>query len=411
MEKLQSARGTRDLFGQEKLKMKKVINIGMGVVEKYGFEEMETPIFEFTEAFVRNIGETTDIVTKEMYTFEKGGDSLTLRPEGTASLVRAFVSNGMGRKIPYKAYYQGPMFRYERPQKGRYRQFTQFGVELLGVETPQADIETIAMAYEFLEQLGLTGKVTVEINSLGDNESRNIYREKLIGYLKENFDKLSDDSKNRLEKNPLRVLDSKEDCDKEVVANAPLYQDSWNEQSKQFFDQVIKGLDTLGIKYKINPRLVRGLDYYNHTVFELTTDKLGAQGTVIGGGRYNGLVAQMGGDDIGGIGWACGVDRLAMLLDDDVATSRPIAVIPGGEDTQLKALAIANDLRKAGFYVEQAYSGNFKKRFEKANKLNAIKAVIIGSDELANNSVTIKDLDSGTQETVSLDKLVEVLGK
>lgn len=410
MQKVQSVRGTYDLYGVTKRKMKKVITTASAVVEKYGFEEIETPVFEFTEVFSRNLGDTSDIVTKEMYCFtDKGGESLTLRPEGTAGVVRAFISNGMQQNLPVKFYYAGPMFRYERPQKGRQRQFTQFGVELLGVETPQADIEVIAMAYEFLEKLGLNGQVTVEINSLGDTESRNAYREKLVTYLKEHYDRLSEDSRNRLERNPLRILDSKEECDREVVEKAPLYSDSLNEPSRNFFAAVLKGLDLLGIKYRINNRLVRGLDYYSHTVFELTTDKLGAQGTVLAGGRYDGLVEQMGGAAVSGIGWACGVERLSMLLENDVPLPRPVAVIPVGEDTADAALQIAGKLRLAGFHVEQGYSGNMKKRISRANKINAVKAVIIGSDELTANSVTVKDLDSGEQKTVSLDKLQEEL--
>jgi histidyl-tRNA synthetase len=410
MEKVQSVRGTYDLYGAAKRKMKKVVATGGTVVEKYGFEEIETPIFEFTEVFARNLGDTSDIVTKEMYCFaDKGGESLTLRPEGTAGVVRAFISNGMQQNLPVKFYYTGPMFRYERPQKGRQRQFTQFGVELLGVETPQADIEVISMAYEFLEKLGLNGQVTVEINSLGDAESRDAYRSKLVAYLREHYDELSEDSKNRLEKNPLRILDSKEECDKRIVENAPLYADSLNERSKEFFAAVLRGLNNFGIKYKVNNRLVRGLDYYSHTVFELTTDKLGAQGTVLAGGRYDGLVAQMGGGEVAGIGWACGVERLAMLLEQDVELSRPLAVIPVGEDTEEKALEISYKLRLAGFRVEQSYSGNIKKRITKANKVNAVKAVIIGSDELAQNTVTVKDLDSGEQKNVALDNLIEEL--
>lgn len=410
MSKIQNVRGTYDLYGATKRKMKRVAEIASSVVEKYGFEEIETPIFEFTEVFSRNLGDTSDIVTKEMYCFEdKGGESLTLRPEGTAGLVRAFISNGMQQSLPVKFYYQGPMFRYERPQKGRQRQFTQFGVELLGVETPQADIEVISMAYEFLEKLGLSGQVTVEINSLGDAESRDAYRETLVSYLRERYNELSEDSRNRLDRNPLRVLDSKEECDKSVVENAPLYRDSWNETSRKFFEDVLHGLDSLGIKYRVNDRLVRGLDYYSHTVFELTTDKLGAQGTVLAGGRYNGLVAQMGGGDVAGIGWACGVERLAMLFDQDVSLPRPIAVIPVGDDTATKAMEIAYQLRLAGFYVDQSYSGNMKKRLIKANKVNAAKAVIIGSDELAAGTVTIKDLDSGSQKTSAIANLAEEL--
>lgn len=408
MAKIQNVRGTYDVYGETKRKMKKVIADASEVAEKYGFEEIETPIFEFTEVFSRNLGETSDVVTKEMYCFQdRGGESLTLRPEGTAGVVRSFVSEGMQQNLPVKLYYAGPMFRYERPQKGRQRQFTQFGCELLGVETPQADVEVIAMAYEFVEKLGLEGNVVVEINSLGDKESRDAYRTKLVEYLRGHLDELSGDSKERLEKNPLRVLDSKEECDKEVVAGAPLYCDSLNEASRNFFKDVLKGLDALGIKYRINNRLVRGLDYYSHTVFELVTDKLGAQGTVLAGGRYDGLVEQMGGGAVAGIGWACGVERLSMLLESDVSLPRPVAVIPVGEDTAGKAMEIAYILRRAGCRVEQSYSGNLKKRMIKANKANAYKAVIIGSDELAENKVTIKDLDSGGQKTVAVDKIVE----
>lgn len=410
MSKVQCVRGTYDSYGAAKRKMKKVVAEASTVVEKYGFEEIETPIFEFTEVFARNLGDTSDIVTKEMYCFnDKGGESLTLRPEGTAGVVRAFVSNGMQQNLPVKLYYAGPMFRYERPQKGRQRQFTQFGVELLGVEAPQADIEVIAMAYEFLEKLGLNGQVTVEINSLGDAESREAYRTKLVSYLKEHYDELSEDSKDRLERNPLRVLDSKEECDKTVVENAPLYADSLNQASKEFFAKVLRGLDLLGIKYRINNRLVRGLDYYSHTVFELTTDKLGAQGTVLAGGRYNGLVAQMGGGEVAGIGWACGVERLAMLLDEDIELPRPVAVIPLGDDAEDKALEIAAMLRRAGLRVEQAYSGNMKKRMAKACKANARKAVIIGSEELAKAEAAVKDLDSGEQKNVKFNRLIEEL--
>ena len=408
MSKMQSVRGTYDLYGEAKRKTKQVTRIGESVVEKYVFEEIETPIFEFTEVFARNLGDTSDIVTKEMYCFEdRGGESLTLRPEGTAGAIRAFISNGMQQNLPLKLYYQGPMFRYERPQKGRQRQFTQFGVELLGAEVPQADVEVIAMAYEFLEKLGLQGQVTVELNSLGDAESRNAYREKLVDYLRGHYDELSEDSKARLERNPLRVLDSKEDCDKAVVENAPLYADSLNENSRNFFAKVLAGLDRLGIKYRVNNRLVRGLDYYSHTVFELVTDKLGAQGTVLAGGRYDGLVEQMGGGAVAGIGWACGVERLAMLLERADEQPRPVAVIPVCEEVNDAAVEIAQKLRLAGLHVEQGYGGNMKKRMIKANKANARAAVIVGPDELAEGKLMVKNLDNGEQKTVAVENVVE----
>ena len=408
MSKIQNVRGTYDLYGTPKRKAKKVVELASKTVEKYGFEEIETPIFEFTEVFARNLGDTSDIVTKEMYTFQdRGGESLTLRPEGTAGVVRAFVSEGMQQNLPLKFYYHGPMFRYERPQKGRQRQFTQFGVEMLGLNTPQADIEAITMAYDFLKELGLEKNVVVEINSLGDKESRDIYREKLVAYLKEHISELSADSVERLNKNPLRVLDSKEECDKTVVASAPLYSDSLNEASKAFFDEVLKGLDLLKIPYRVNDRLVRGLDYYSHTVFEFVTDELGAQGTVLAGGRYDGLVAEMGGGDVPGIGWACGVERLSMLLKDEVLPTRPIAVIEVGEDVHNVSLQIAHDLRNAGFCVEHPYSGNLKKRMMKANKANAYLALILGSDELSKDHITLKNLDTGDQREIKLSDLLK----
>ena len=407
MAKLQRVRGTYDLYGSAKRKTRQVERIGEEVAEKYGFEEIETPIFEFTEVFARNLGDTSDIVTKEMYCFnDRGGESLTLRPEGTAGVVRAFVENGMQQNLPVKFYYHGPMFRYERPQKGRQRQFTQFGAELLGVETPQADIEIIAMAYEFLEKLGLAGEVTVEINSLGDADSRDAYRQKLVDYLRAHYDELSADSRERLEKNPLRVLDSKEECDRQVVENAPLYADSLNETSADFFAQVLAGLDLLGIKYRVNNRLVRGLDYYSHTVFELVTDKLGAQGTVLAGGRYNGLVEQMGGSAVPGIGWACGVERLAMLLDKEPESPRPVAVVPVGDEALPAAMKIAYELRRAGVPVEQGYGGNLKKRMARAAKANARAAIIIGGNELAAGEVVVKNLDNGEQKNVPLANII-----
>ena len=406
MAKLQRVRGTYDLYGSAKKKTRQVERIGEEVAEKYGFEEIETPVFEFTEVFARNLGDTSDIVTKEMYCFsDRGGESLTLRPEGTAGVVRAFVENGMQQNLPVKFYYHGPMFRYERPQKGRQRQFTQFGAELLGVETPQADIELIAMAYEFLEKLGLAGEVTVEINSLGDAESRDAYRRKLVDYLRAHYDELSSDSRERLERNPLRVLDSKEECDRLVVENAPLYADSLNEASAAFFAQVLAGLDLLGIKYRVNNRLVRGLDYYSHTVFELVTDKLGAQGTVLAGGRYNGLVEQMGGGAVPGIGWACGVERLAMLLEKEPESPRPVAVVPVGDEALPAALKVAYELRRAGVPVEQGYGGNLKKRMARAARANARAAVIIGGNELAAGVAVVKNLDNGEQKNVPLENI------
>jgi len=350
------------------------------------------------------LGETSDVVSKEMYSFtDRGGESITLRPENTAGVARALISGGLSQSLPLKFFYRGPMFRYERPQKGRQRQFHQIGVELLGVEGPQADIEVIAIGWHILETLGLSEHVTVEINSLGDTESRNAYRVALVEYLSGFKDKLSQDSRDRLERNPLRVLDSKDEGDKAIVAEAPLLIDYLNEHSRTFFETVQSGLAKLGVPVKHNPKLVRGLDYYSHTAFEFITTALGAQGTVMAGGRYDGLVSQMGGPATPGIGWAAGVERLSMLMGEIAAPRRPIAIIPTGDGEE--ALLVAHKLRHAGYAIEMGYSGNMKKRLTRANKANARAAVILGEDELSRQAAMVKDLDSGEQEEVPLSEL------
>ena len=294
-----------------------MIETGRAVAARYGYAEVATPIFEFTEVFARTLGETSDVVTKEMYSFtDRGGEALTLRPEYTAGVARAFISGALGQNLPVKLFCSGPMFRYERPQKGRLRQFHQIDVEVIGAPEPLADVEVIALGAQILRALGLAEHVRLELNTLGDPESRQAYRDRLVGYLSAYRDRLSPDSQARLERNPLRILDSKDEGDREILKGAPTLDASLNEASKAFFAGVRAGLDALGIAYAINPMLVRGLDYYTHTAFEFTTDRLGAQGAVLAGGRYDGLVAAMGGPDTPGIGWAAGVERLAMLLDE-----------------------------------------------------------------------------------------------
>lgn len=409
MSSLQPARGTHDLLPDEARRHRRVEETALAVVQRYGYGEIETPIFEFTEVFSRTLGDTSDVVTKEMYTFiDRGNESVTLRPEGTAGVARAFISGGLSQHLPLKLFYRGPMFRYERPQKGRLRQFHQVGVEFLGADNPLGDAEVIAMGAHLLEALGLKGRITLELNSLGDADSRTAYRDALVEFLRGHLDKLSEDSRTRLERNPLRVLDSKDDGDKAVVADAPVMSDYLNETSRAFFDQVKAGLDTLGIAFTVNPRLVRGLDYYSHTAFEFTTTALGAQGTVMAGGRYDGLIAQMGGPHTPGIGWAAGVERLAMLLDEVPAVERPVSVIPMG-DSALQALAVAERLRRAGITVEMGFSGNMKRRMARANKANARAAVILGEDEMSRGAVTLRDLDGGTQQEVALDELEQRL--
>lgn len=412
---IRPVRGTRDVYGDELRAFAFVEQTAKDMAERYGYGEIRTPVFEFTEVFARGIGEATDVVSKEMYTFnDRGGESLTLRPEGTAGAVRAFISEGMEQNLPVKLFYSGSMFRYERPQKGRYRQFNQIGVELLGASAPQADIEVLSLAWEFLKALGLKDHIRLELNTLGDLESRAAYRDALVAYFSAHKDGLSEDSLNRLDKNPLRILDSKDERDKKIVEGAPEMTAYLNEESRKFFETVKEGLNALDIPFAVNPRLVRGLDYYRHTVFEFITESLGTQGTVLGGGRYDGLVRELGGSQTPGIGFGSGVDRLAMLLVEAgllPPAVRPIAVVPVGEDAVLSVMKIAQDLRRAGCVVDMTYSGNMAKRLKKADKINACAAIIAGSDELAKGAVSVRDLDSGEQAEVLIENLPEYLKK
>lgn len=406
MAQLQAARGTQDLLPAEARRHRIVTETALEIAARYGFGEIVTPIFEFTEVFARPIGEATDIVSKEMYTFrDRGDEEITLRPEGTAGVARAILSNSLTQSLPLKLFYSGAMFRYERPQKGRYRQFHQIGAELIGPAQPQADIEVIALAAQILDQLGVLKDCRLELNTLGDGESRAAYRAALVAYLSDHAAGLSEESRDRLARNPLRVLDSKDAGDQAIIAHAPAFDDYLNETSQQFFNQVCRGLDALGIGYIRNQRLVRGLDYYCHTAFEFITTALGAQGTVLGGGRYDGLIGKLGGPETAAVGWAGGIERLAMLMADPAPLDRPFAVIPVGESAMIPALVLTQTLRKAGFSVDLGYGGNAGKRMARANKLHARFAVIIGDSELADHTVTVRDLDHGTQQTVAQDCL------
>ena len=404
MRPMQPVRGTQDLLPEAARRHRRVSETARATAELYGFAEMATPIFEFTEVFARPIGEHTDIVAKEMYTFsDRGGEEVTLRPENTAGVVRAVLSNGLVQSVPLKFFYSGPMFRYERPQKGRYRQFHQIGVELIGVAQPQADIEVIASGRRILDALGIGDRVVLELNTLGDVESRAAYREALVSYFSARASELSADSQRRLERNPLRIFDSKEETDQRVAGDAPAFADYLNAESRRFFDRVRAGLDRLGLIYRLNPRLVRGLDYYTHTAFEFVTADLGAQGTVMGGGRYDGLVEMMGGPALPGIGWAAGIERLAMLIAEPPPLPRPIAVVPIGEAAEGAALTLAELLRNNGCSVDLGYSGNVARRMRRANNVNARVAVLIGEEEIARNVVALRDLDSGEQTEVPMD--------
>jgi len=412
MASLQPVRGTHDLLPDDSRAQRFVQDTAAAIALRYGFEEMTPPVFEFTDVFQRTLGDTSDIVTKEMYTFEdRGGDSITLRPEFTAGIARAFMSNGLQQSVPVKFFARGPVFRYERPQKGRLRQFHQVDVEILGVPGPQADIEVIAVGAHLLRELGIADDVTLEINTLGDTESRQNYRETLVAYLTNHKSKLSEDSLKRLQKNPLRIFDSKNEGDREVMAEAPLLQEYLNDHSRAFFDDVLQGLADVGVETNINPRLVRGLDYYSHTAFEFVTTTLGSQGAVLAGGRYDGLMEQMGGRAMPGIGWAAGVERLAMMVGDAAPSKRPVAVVPMGAPAAREAMKIAQSLRENGYHVDLGYSGNMGKRMKRADKVNAIASVILGDDELAKNVATVRDMLSGEQAEVPLSDLREHLAK
>jgi len=408
MADLQPVRGTRDLIGEDQRRHAHVIDTARRIAGLYGLEEWATPIFEETRVFARTLGDTSDVVTKEMYTFDdRGGDSITLRPENTAGVCRALVSNGLTQSLPQKVFYAGPMFRYERPQKGRYRQFHQIGAELIGPSEPLADAEVIALGWYILQALGVAGDTVLELNTLGDAASRNAYREALVEYFSAHRDALSPDSQDRLERNPLRILDSKDAGDRALVEDAPTIQAVLTPEAAAFYDGLRSYLDGMRVPFRENPRIVRGLDYYNHTAFEFVTDKLGAQGTVMGGGRYDGLVAQMGGPSIPAVGWAAGVERLAMLLDAAPVPPAPVAVIPvGGVAEEAAALDAMQALRGAGIRAEMAYRGNLKRRMERANRIGARAAVIVGEAELARGVVQLKDLATGAQSEVALAGLV-----
>ncbi len=405
---MQPVRGTRDLIGEEFRRHHAVVKAARRVTALYGFEEWATPIFEDTRVFARSLGDTSDVVTKEMYSFtDRGGDSITLRPENTAGVCRALVSNGLTQaNLPRKVFYAGPMFRYERPQKGRYRQFHQIGAEVLGAAEPLADAEVIAAGWDILVALGISDGVVLEINTLGDAESRNAYRGALVDYFTAHRDGLSEDSRVRLEKNPLRILDSKDEGDRRIVAGAPVMQGHLTEAAAGFYRQVQEHLTRFGVPFRENDRIVRGLDYYSHTAFEFVTDRLGAQGTVMAGGRYNGLVEEMGGPSTPSVGWAAGIERLSMLLEAAPAAPRPVAVIPVGEAQEGAAIELLQKLRRAGVVAEIAYRGNLKRRMERANKLSARAALILGEEEAAGGVVQLRDLDAGAQDTVTLAEAV-----
>ncbi|WP_097461916.1 histidine--tRNA ligase [Mangrovitalea sediminis] len=420
MARIQAIRGMNDILPDQTPIWQYLESTVRRVFRSYGYQEIRMPIVEQTELFKRSIGEVTDIVEKEMYTFEdRNGDSLTLRPEGTAGCVRAAEEHGLLFNQTQKLWYAGPMFRHERPQKGRYRQFHQLGVECFGMTGPDIDAELLLMTARLWRVLGLDSHVTLQLNSLGTPEARGAYRDALVGYLKQHEDRLDEDSRRRLTTNPLRVLDSKDSQTQAILADAPVLTDFLDDLSREHFAGLRTLLDAAGIPYTVNPRLVRGLDYYGKTVFEWVTDSLGAQGTVCAGGRYDGLVEQLGGKPTPGVGFAMGVERLILLLETvgsvpaGVNNDADVYLIAMGDEAGRKAFLLAESLRSSfpeASVVCHTGGGSFKSQMKKADRSSAKVALVLGEDELANASVTVKPLrDDRQQATVQLDALADVL--
>ena len=405
--KIQSIRGMSDLFHQEMESHSWVIDKARDVAVLYGFLEVSTPILERTEVFSRPLGQTSDVVSKETYTFnDRGGDSLTIRPEGTAGIMRSVISNGKFNELPLKFFYSGPMFRYERPQKGRLRQFNQIGIELIGISEPYSDAEVILCGIHFLKSLNVLGSCSLNINTLGDKESRNLYRSSLIDYFQKNHSKMSNISKERLKINPLRILDSKETQDQEIIAQAPSFSSYLNSNSKKHFEKVLKYLEVNNINYIYNEKLVRGLDYYCHTTFEFVTDKLGSQGTGLGGGRYDGLSETLNGPYIPGVGFAAGVERLVLLSEKNDNTISSIAVIPIEEKNLEDSFKIIERLRSQNIALELLNYGNITKQIKKAINRKIRHIIIIGDEELKTKHVILRDLLKGEQKLVLIENLI-----
>ncbi len=414
---IQAIRGMHDLKPEQSPLWQFLEDHVRDVLDGYGYREMRTPIVEMTELFKRSIGEVTDIVEKEMYTFEdRNGDSLTLRPEGTASCVRAGIEHGLFHNQVQRIWYRGPMFRHERPQKGRYRQFHQIGAEAYGLEGPDIDLEMILLTRRFWQVLGLEG-LELQLNTLGTADERAIYREELVSYLSARKDQLDEDSLRRLDSNPLRILDSKNPALKELISQAPSLMDYLGDESKNHFDTICRGLDEMDVSYVVNPRLVRGLDYYARTVFEWVTDRLGAQGTVCAGGRYDGLVEQMGGRSTPAIGFAMGVERLVALLEEDldrISLKTPHAyLVLVGDKSQSSGMMLAEKLRNdvPGLrLITHCGGGSFKSQFKKADRSGAQIALVLGEDELERGVIGVKQLrQEAPQQEVALDQLVDFL--
>lgn len=407
---MKSVVGMKDNYGTSIKVLRYLEDTLLNLSSLYGFTEIKTPLIEYSEVFNRSLGEDSDVVSKEMFNFnDKNGDSLTLRPENTAGIMRAVFSEGLLQKLPLKLFYAGPMFRYESPQKGRYRQFTQLGVEVLGIDVPQIDVEVISLAWKFVTKLNLNNDCVLEINSLGDLESREKYKTALTAYLENKQDKLSVESQKRFKTNILRILDSKDENDQLLLKEAPKLKDYLSTFSDLRFKLVLELLTLLDIPYKVNDNLVRGLDYYSETVFEIVTDKIGAQSTILAGGRYNDLAEQMGGVKFSGIGFAAGAERLALLIDETkfIEKQVDVAMITFNDLSCVKyGQQVTQKLREAGYLVEIPYNESLNKKMKKANSMNARCAIIIGENEAKSQTLSVKWLASGTQESLSMDEVL-----
>ena len=412
MQTLQPARGTNDLMPQDKERHNHVVETAKAIAAGFGFQDMATPIFEFTEVFSRPLGDASDVVSKETYSFEdRGGTALTLRPENTAAVMRAVISNGLTQTLPQKYFYAGPMFRYERPQKGRMRQFHQIGVELIGPATALADAEVIACGADLLSSLGILDKCVLHLNSLGDTASRQAYRAALVAYLETYAAELSEDSQRRLAQNPLRILDSKDETDRKIIQDAPRLSAFLNEASQSHYDLLCNALDKAGIAFTADPLLVRGLDYYCHTAFEFITDALGSQGTVLGGGRYDGLSEMLGGPALPSVGFAAGIERLSLLIDEPSLPMPDVALITMDKELEADGFALASQLRRAGLSVDMPYSGNVSKKMKRADKQGAAFVILLGSDEWASGAVQLKELATGQTDVIAIDQLMARLSQ
>ena len=414
MQKINSVKGTKDLQGDELLNHEWLKNRFEEICYFFNYEKIVTPIIEHSEVFNRSLGEASDIVSKEMYNFiDQGGDHLVLRPEGTAAIARAFISNSFNQKLINKYFYSGPMFRRERPQSGRLRQFNQLGIECFGNANFSSDLEVIILAEKFLEKIGLRHSLNLEVNSLGSSESRSNYTKSLKEYFIKKGSELSEESRKRIDKNPLRILDSKDLNDKEIIKDCPKIQTFYDKESQDFFENLINGLKKIGITFEINPKLVRGLDYYNHTTFEYKTMEDKSQNTLLAGGRFDGLVHMLGGDKVGGVGWAAGVERILLNLNLNTKSQlKVISIFSNIDSLNPEILKIIKDLDiQEKYKINFINSGNFKKKLTKASKVKSEACIIIGEDEWKTKNIIWKDFISGKQETLSIENLKDFINK